>query len=85
MTQIDTVMVGLFLLVAAVVIKALNRWGGRAKAGNSRPPIDRPILHPISARTAVDLVEVSPAAAAGVLATAGIAFLLLSTLDLLPA
>lgn len=84
MTHLDAVMAGLFLIAAAVVIQTVNRRARRAKAAKNSPPADQPILYPLSARSAADLVEVSPAAAAGFLATAGVLFLLVSALNLLP-
>lgn len=84
MTHLDAVVVGLFLMAAAVVIQAVNTRAGRAKAAGNRPRADHPSFHPVSARSAADLVEVSPAAAAGFLATAGAVFLVMSAVNLLP-
>ena len=85
MTHLDAVMVGMFLMLAAVAIQAVNARGGRRQAATNRPPAEPPVLYPISARSAADLVEISPAAVAGLLAVAGAIFLVVSALSLLPA
>jgi hypothetical protein len=84
MTNLDAVIVGLFLMAAAVVIQTVHRRTGRARAGKNRPVADQPILYPVSARSAPDLVEVPPASAAGFLAAAGVIVLLASALNLVP-